>query len=96
MKQLEHRASCPFYNVIDTFSRRRYFFRKRLRVITFGTAQAMEPLERIRETCSNDRTITSTHLNTNSKRGDRALRSGGPFFNSLLALALYGGTPCHC
>jgi hypothetical protein len=35
----------PFYDVIDTFSRRRYFFRKRLRVIAFGTAQAMEPLE---------------------------------------------------
>jgi hypothetical protein len=36
-----------FYDVIDTFSRRRYFFRKRLRVMTFGTAQAMEPLERL-------------------------------------------------
>ena len=32
-------------HVIDTFFRRRYFFRKRLRMITFGTAQAMEPLE---------------------------------------------------
>jgi hypothetical protein len=35
-------------HVIDTFSRRRYSLRKRLSVITFETAQAMELLERLK------------------------------------------------
>ena len=43
-----------------------------------------------------DRTSTTTLHEHEFKRGDRAQRSRWAFFNSLLALALYGGTPCHC
>ena len=48
-------------------------------------------VKRERETDEHEHVFTDT-----LERGDRAQRSRWAFFNSLLALALYGGDPCHC